>query len=1229
MFAWWLSQFQHRWFGRCSTRASRLRRRTPRMPSVRPSLEGLEDRVTPSPTPITVNDPSGGMDNPVNVTVARLGYYVTLRDAINAANNTSALSDGAYVIKLPAGKTITFTSPVNNDTIASNTSVQNQNWYGPDALPAITSNIAIEGNGATLRISGTDMRFFYVSGGPTYTGGALAEGSLTLNDLTLEGGIAQGGNGGSNRSGGGGGLGAGGAIFNQGNLTLNSDTLTDNKAVGGNGGSGARNYWGGGGGGGMGSNGNDVTGGDFGGGFNITGGPSGGAPGDYDGGGGGGGFRSVDNGGNGYANHGGGGGGVGGFGGTGGGGTGGFSASYGGGGGGDGGGGGGGYNGVYGGGYGGGGSGGYNTGNGSSGGGGGGIGGGGGAGANGEGFGGGGGGGGFGGGGGGGSVGDTSSVQDDGGGGGFGGFGGGGGGGYSGGNGGGGGFGGGHGNAGGRGGGGGGMGGGIFSMFGSLTITSSTLVGNTAQGGGGVSSGAGLGGALFNLDGNATLTYATVADNNASTNGCGVYNLAYGNTITTGDANTTTLTLYNSVIGQNSGGNNLVNDAENGNHTNTAQIAGRSSVVQGGAQQIGNGTNTVANGAITVTSAPNLATTLTNYTGVTPTLAPNSGSPVLGAGNANIPGVTLPSVDQNGAPRPSTNPDDGAFQTGTQTIATTTTATNATTVYTLNGPTVSLTATIIDALTGQRVTGGKVTFNIDGFSQSVNLSPSDAGVARTKITLPYSAGSGRYTIYASYDDTDSLGLYKASTGSSVLTIQPANSSLSVTLTNGPITYNSRGETIDLQAFVSTTNGGGVLEGNVVLAFNGMSPVTLPVSGSLATTLNLSGASLLQAGTYPNILSAFFTDYTNDYAPSDTTTTLTIAAPTTTITPSSVNATYNSTAAQTVTLSAAVGSADGSPVNEGSVTFGVPGTNLKQIVNVSDGTATATLPLPAGFAAGTYSLTANYTDPNNANGVPNYDSSNSANNAATLTVHTAAAKVRALNTTAIHSADGTTAPTAALAANVASANGGTVNEGAVTFTFDNPNGPNPTVKANVSGGVAEATLQLPAGLAAGTYVYTASYTDPNNVNHTPNFASDIGGAVVVLSGTSGPATLGNSDSPSGNSSSSDPPSENPSPGSGATPPVVGPVDSLSAFALGWGPTGIDLFEVDSQGDVFAQSLFGGSLQLVDTSLQLSGAMMSKDGLLALLTGNNGQNYLLDVFDPFLPPVMSAVLAAMHL
>ncbi len=133
-------------------------------------------------------------------------------------------------------------------------------WYGPNAFPAIASAIVINGNGATISRSGSaNFRFFYVSGGFS----TLAPGSLTLNGLTLKGGLAQGGNGGNGYFGGGGGAGMGGAIYNQGDLTLNSVTLSGNSAVGGNGGSaGGLSFSTGsftGGGGGMGGNGGSAT----------------------------------------------------------------------------------------------------------------------------------------------------------------------------------------------------------------------------------------------------------------------------------------------------------------------------------------------------------------------------------------------------------------------------------------------------------------------------------------------------------------------------------------------------------------------------------------------------------------------------------------------------------------------------------------------------------------------------------------------------------------------------------------------------------------------------------------------------------------------------------------------------------------------------------------------------------------------------------------------------------
>src|SRR5262249_17230463 len=144
---------------------------------LRPAVEVLEARWLPSNVTIAINDNRDVLDNPATVTAGTLGSTITLRDALNAANNSSA-SD-RYTIQLQAGTTYTL------DTV-------DNYWYGPDGLPAISSSVILDGQGATLvrDSSGPAFRFFYVSGGME-----LAAGSLTLENLTLQGGLAQGGSG--------------------------------------------------------------------------------------------------------------------------------------------------------------------------------------------------------------------------------------------------------------------------------------------------------------------------------------------------------------------------------------------------------------------------------------------------------------------------------------------------------------------------------------------------------------------------------------------------------------------------------------------------------------------------------------------------------------------------------------------------------------------------------------------------------------------------------------------------------------------------------------------------------------------------------------------------------------------------------------------------------------------------------------------------------------------------
>ncbi len=623
----------HHLFNRLSSRSvrrtGRARTPRPRWRFVRPRLELLEDRVTPANITLTINPA-------VNPT----GAVQELVDAITFANTNH---DPTNTINLFAGSTYGLTT-VNNF------------WYGPDGLPAISSNLTINGNGATIQrdSAAPNFRLFYVSGGIS----GLAAGSLTLNNLTLQSGVAQGGSSDL----GGGGLGAGGAIFNQGTLDLNGVTLTNNQAIGGNG---AVLSLAGAGGGGMGQ---DSTATSNGGGFGglLVGGPFGsnGGIGSIGGitsgssGGGGGGFRPAptDNGQNGRATgEGGNGGGVGGFGSGGsGGGPAGSSVN-------DGGDGGSGPRGVgffggKGGDFGIGGFGG--AGNGGGGGGGGGVGGGGGGNTAGN-----GGGGGFGGGGG--------SFSGEGG------FGGGGGGGPSLADRGEGGFGGGAGGIPG-GGGGGGMGGAVFNMFGSATFTNCTLTADTAQGGnansnndGGVG-GSGFGGAVFNLDGRLDLTFCTLADNtvasgigtrgdgNGEAAGGAVYNLAFGNNINTGGPQSATTTILNSILSNSIGGVDLVNNLVNGtnpvtglpnNNSAIVLLEGPNLVMSSSADQ-----TSPISGAPTVTANPQVGP-LQNNGGPTSTMAITTSSPAFNAG-IPVAGVT---TDQRGVLRPAT-PSLGAFE---------------------------------------------------------------------------------------------------------------------------------------------------------------------------------------------------------------------------------------------------------------------------------------------------------------------------------------------------------------------------------------------------------------------------------------------------------------------------------------------------------------------------------------------------------------------------------------
>ncbi len=216
------------------------------------------------------------------------------------------------------------------------------------------------------------------------------------------------------------------------------------------------------------------------------------------------------------------------------------------------------------------------------------------------------------------------------------------------------------------------MGGAVFSKGGSVTITNSTLTGNTAQGGEGLyqlagtggnpgdpQDGQGLGGGVFDYNGTLTVTNSTLSGNTANQGGRGIYIFSDG-------------TQFNALIN-----NTIIGQSD----TSVSDLA-IDSTGSGGGSVHGAGnlvrTTTVFGQPLNILGAltgdPMLGP-LQNNGGPTQTMAlPQFGSPAIDAGsNSAIPaGVT---TDQRGSPRILDGTVDiGAYEDGAANIVVNTTA---------------------------------------------------------------------------------------------------------------------------------------------------------------------------------------------------------------------------------------------------------------------------------------------------------------------------------------------------------------------------------------------------------------------------------------------------------------------------------------------------------------------------------------------------------------------------
>ncbi|MBI3970524.1 MAG: pilus assembly protein [Chloroflexi bacterium] len=363
--------------------------------------------------------------------------------------------------------------------------------------------------------------------------------------------------------------------------------------------------------------------------------------------------------------------------------------------------------------------------------------------------------------------------------------------------------------------------------------------------------------------------------------------------------------------------------------------------------------------------------------------------------------------------------------------------------------TVTLTATLTSS--GTPVDGKTISFTLNGVAAGTATTDA-SGVA----TLPNVSLTGINTgAYGSGIQAAFAGdqIYAGLTGTNSLTIAKANTT--TTTANMTVPY---GATITLTANVTANSPSTapVNEGTVRFRVrNGGTVIcdvrNVSVSGGVASaSCNIGTAAVGSTWT----LQADYSGGTN-FNSSSGTATLTVTKANTTTTPADKTATLAASGPTSVTLTATVtaDSPSTATVTQGTVMFTVKSgtTTIGSPVTgtVTDGAVSVTYSLPAGTAAGTYTIEADYSGGTNFN---------TSSDTATLTVD------RRTTSLSVAAAGGTYGGTTTLSATLTS--GGTGLSGkTISFTLNGTTVGSATT--NASGVATLANVSL-AGIAAGTY-----------------------------------------------------------------------------------------------------------------------------------------------------------------
>jgi hypothetical protein len=407
--------------------------------------------------------------------------------------------------------------------------------------------------------------------------------------------------------------------------------------------------------------------------------------------------------------------------------------------------------------------------------------------------------------------------------------------------------------------------------------------------------------------------------------------------------------------------------------------------------------------------------------------------------------------------------------------------------------TLSLSATVTDAsVPTDSVPGGMVTFTVKSGSTLVGSVQGNVigGTATANFNLPAGQASGNYTITVSYSDGTGHFLDIGDT-SGTLTVAAAN--VTTTASNLSAAFSPNARTLSLSATVANTSNPldtvsqGIVTFTVTQGSTTIGTATGLVSSGKATAgFTLPAGQAL--GTY--IIGVSYSNSAGNFTDSgDTAGVLTVSPANVTTTANNVSTDY-SLNAQTVTLSANVTNASvpGDTVVGGIVTFTIK--NGSSVLGsgqgtVTNGTASTTVSLSAGFTSGNYTIAVSYNDTQGRY-------LDSGDTSGTLAVKPTSVTTLAASTSTTYSPGAQTLVLSAAVTDPGPAIS-TVSEGIVTFTIKAGSAVLGSVQGGVNNGMASANFNLPPGQAAGNYSIVVSYSDVGG-----NFADtgDTGGTLSV-------------------------------------------------------------------------------------------------------------------------------------